>query len=254
MDLHQAQILPGDPGPIEGLGHRVGRSHEELPAGIHRGHGVAPDRGEGTVAQRPRLVLRHQQHRRGAIGERRGVARGHRAVAAVEHRLQLGQRLQAGVAAGCRCRWSVTSSMSRATEPGGDLGGQPAVGGGRRRRAGGSAAPGGPGRRGRCRFPWPSSRPTGPSIRRWTARRSRASPAPGPWAGSSKTPPSRWRQATWPCSAATRVRLIRRECRIGMSDSDSTPPASTTSAWPRRIWSCALVMAWPAEAQARFRL
>src|SRR6266576_5200726 len=52
--------------------------------------------------------------------------------------------------------------------------------------------------------------------------------------------------------ASTRMSAKRREARIGMSESDSTPPASTTFAPPRAISSCALATAWPEEAQARF--
>ena len=59
------------------------------------------------------------------------------------------------------------------------------------------------------------------------------------------------RRALFALPASTRIWLKRRECRIGMSESDSTPPAMMTSAWPRAIWSAALVMAWVAEAQAR---
>ena len=36
-----------------------------------------------------------------------------------------------------------------------------------------------------------------------------------------------------------------------MSESDSAPPAITTSAWPSMIWSAALMIAWAPEAQAR---
>jgi hypothetical protein len=52
--------------------------------------------------------------------------------------------------------------------------------------------------------------------------------------------------------ASTSVRLKRREWSTGMSESDSTPPATMTSALPRSIWSAALVIAWAPEAQARF--
>src|SRR5437667_41589 len=45
----------------------------------------------------------------------------------------------------------------------------------------------------------------------------------------------------------------RREARIGMSESDSTPPASTTSASPSTISSYALATACPEDAHARFR-
>src|SRR5438552_13731198 len=45
----------------------------------------------------------------------------------------------------------------------------------------------------------------------------------------------------------------RREARIGMSESDSTPPASTTSASPSTISSYALATACPEDAHARLR-
>ena len=54
--------------------------------------------------------------------------------------------------------------------------------------------------------------------------------------------------------ACTSSWLIRREWRIGTSDSDSTPPAMIASACPRTIWSCAAARAWPADAQARLRV
>ena len=53
--------------------------------------------------------------------------------------------------------------------------------------------------------------------------------------------------------ASTRMSARRRDARIGMSESDSTPPASTTSASPRAISSWALATAWADEAQARFK-
>ena len=46
VDLDQPEIAPGDPGALERLRHRVDRTHQELPAGIHRAHGVAPQKGE----------------------------------------------------------------------------------------------------------------------------------------------------------------------------------------------------------------
>jgi hypothetical protein len=54
--------------------------------------------------------------------------------------------------------------------------------------------------------------------------------------------------------ASTSTRVKRREWRMGMSESDSTPPARIVSAWPSAIWSAALLMAWALEAQARFRV
>src|SRR5437762_1382895 len=48
--------------------------------------------------------------------------------------------------------------------------------------------------------------------------------------------------------ASTRMSARRREARIGMSESDSTPPASTTSASPSTISSYALATACPEDA------
>src|SRR5256884_409706 len=53
--------------------------------------------------------------------------------------------------------------------------------------------------------------------------------------------------------ASTRMSARRREARIGMSESDSTPPASATSASPSTISSYALATACPEDAHARFR-
>src|SRR5204862_199631 len=53
--------------------------------------------------------------------------------------------------------------------------------------------------------------------------------------------------------ASTRMSARRREARIGISESDSTPPASTTSASPSTISSYALATACPEDAHARFR-
>src|SRR4051794_5276088 len=50
---------------------------------------------------------------------------------------------------------------------------------------------------------------------------------------------------------ATSLSDMLRECRIGTVESDSAPPAITTSWWPRTIWSAASVIAWFADAQAR---
>jgi hypothetical protein len=45
--------------------------------------------------------------------------------------------------------------------------------------------------------------------------------------------------------------LMPREWRMGTFESDSAPPAMTTSACPSTIWSAASVIAWLAEAHAR---
>src|SRR5262245_24784667 len=52
--------------------------------------------------------------------------------------------------------------------------------------------------------------------------------------------------------ASTRTLERRRDARIGISESDSAPPAIITSACPIAIWSWADAIAWVAEAQARF--
>ena len=131
VDLDQAEVRPLDAGPLEGEGHREGRAHQELPPGIDRRHGVAPNRGERAIAQRPGLLLGHQQHRRRAVGERRGVAGGHRAVAAVEDRLELGERLERGVGPDAVVAGEHLVHAA-AAEPGSDLGGEPPIGRGRR--------------------------------------------------------------------------------------------------------------------------
>ena len=55
VDLDQAQVAPGDAGALERARHRVDRTHEELPARIHRRYRVAPEVRERLVsrARRP---------------------------------------------------------------------------------------------------------------------------------------------------------------------------------------------------------
>src|SRR6266536_3393607 len=71
---------------------------EQLPAGIDRGNSVRPDEGEGLISERPRRFVAHQQDRRGAVGEGRGVRGGNAAVAAIEDWLELRHLLERRVA------------------------------------------------------------------------------------------------------------------------------------------------------------
>ena len=187
--------------------------------------------GERPVAERRRLLLRHQQHGRGAVGERRGVAGGDRAVAAVEHRLSAGQRLERGVGADAVVARDRLVHRG-AAEPGRDLRGRA----GRRRSAAAarwwlrSASWSCSSRLMPFSFAifsadWPIVSPVeGSAIAGVTGTRSRgrvAAEAPRPG-----------RRGSAPGRRSTSIRLKRRECRIGMSESDSTPPARMVSAWP----------------------
>ncbi len=126
MDFHHAQLGPDDAGPLQRARHRVHRPHEQLPAGVHRGGGIAPDECERLVAQRGGFLLGHQQHRGGTIGEWGRVAGGDRAVPAVEHGAELGQRLQRGIAPDPVVGGDDLVEVG-AAEPGGDLRREPAV-------------------------------------------------------------------------------------------------------------------------------
>ena len=103
MDLDEVEVLQLHPDPGEQPRHGVGRGHEQaLPAVdvVDRG-GLGVD----EVRQRRQPVLGRpgvaaEQHGRGAVGERRRVAGGHRrALALAEHRRERGQLLQRGVGA-----------------------------------------------------------------------------------------------------------------------------------------------------------
>ena len=52
--------------------------------------------------------------------------------------------------------------------------------------------------------------------------------------------------------ASTRIRAMRRLCRMGTSERHSAPPAMPASTWPRRIADATSAIAWFEEAQARF--
>ena len=124
-----------------------GGAHEELAARVHGRDRPRAHEGERLVALGPRLLLRHEQHRGGAVGQRRRVARGHRAVLAVEHRGQRGQGLEGGVAAhqvvGVDRRL-----VARRHGTAHSLGGEPAVGDGRGRALVATPARSGPAPRG----------------------------------------------------------------------------------------------------------
>src|SRR6201999_314936 len=114
---------------VEGRRGGVGRPLEELVAGVERREGVGADVAERRVAQRLRLLLAHQQHGRAAVGQRARIAGGERAVALVEHRLELRQGVQRAVGADAVVLGGGLV-VARRREGRRDLGGQPAVGGG----------------------------------------------------------------------------------------------------------------------------
>ena len=70
VDLDEPEVVPAEARALERARHRDGRAHEQLPARIDRGDGVAADGGQRPVAEGARLLVRHQHHRGGAVGER----------------------------------------------------------------------------------------------------------------------------------------------------------------------------------------
>ena len=68
-------------------------------------------------------LLAGQQHRRGAVGERRRVAGRHRALGAAEHRLQLGQLLERRVGAQVLVALETEKGHDQIVEPAGVVGG-----------------------------------------------------------------------------------------------------------------------------------
>ena len=103
MDLDEVEVLQLHPDPREEPRHGVRGGHEQALPAVH----VVDRSGLGVdeVRQRRQPVLRRpgvaaQQHGRGAVGERRRVAGGHRrALALAEDRRERGQLLQRGVGA-----------------------------------------------------------------------------------------------------------------------------------------------------------
>ena len=251
VDLDQPEIGPGEPGALERQRHRVGRPHEELPARIDRRDRVAPDVRQRRVAQRPRLLFGHEQHRRRAVGERRRVPGGDRAVLPIEDRLERGEGLEVEVSARMPLStvtgWSIAGPANQAAiSPAMRPSCAPAAA--RRWLMSASSS---------CAsrvMPfslaifsalWPIVSPVlGSAMAGVTGTRSRGRILPNAPARSAKV---------FARLASMRMRLMRLECRIGMSVSVSTPPARMVSACPRAIWSAALVTAWAPEAQARFR-
>src|SRR5207245_6804384 len=89
VQLDQAEVLPLDARALErGRDGKDGRL-QELPAWVYSRNGIRANVGQWLVSERARLLLAHQQHRGGAVGKRRGIGRGHGAVAAIEHGLEL---------------------------------------------------------------------------------------------------------------------------------------------------------------------
>ncbi len=93
MDLVEVELLQRHPGPREHLRHRVGRRHQQSFALVDVVDGRclrAREVGQHGDLVRGRPLLAGEQHRRGAVGQRRRVAGRHRPVRAAEHRLELG--------------------------------------------------------------------------------------------------------------------------------------------------------------------
>ena len=88
-----------DARPLERLRHGERGPHQQLSAGIDGGHGPGAHERQRLAALGARLLLGHQQHRRRAVGQRRGVAGGDAAVPLVEGGRQRGERLERGVPA-----------------------------------------------------------------------------------------------------------------------------------------------------------
>ena len=97
VDLVEVDVLELEPGLLEhARGARDGTfEHQDGVAADHR---LGRNPGSGLEPQLGRLLLRHQEHSGGAVGDLRGVAGGDR-VLGVEGRLEGGHRLVGGVAA-----------------------------------------------------------------------------------------------------------------------------------------------------------
>jgi hypothetical protein len=92
VHLVEVEVLEGEPVAGQQHRHRVDRGHQQALAAVHvvdRG-GLGVDQvGEHREALRVGPLVRGEQHRGGAVGERRGVARRHRAARAAEDRREL---------------------------------------------------------------------------------------------------------------------------------------------------------------------
>ncbi len=160
------------------------------PAGRNREVGVGAHEAERLAPERLGDLVAREHHRRAAVGDRRRVARGERAVAPVEDRLQRGERLERGVGADA----VVARSIARSYRGGGKTGTSWPV----KRPAASAAAARGeraarsrPAPGARRRSPSPSSRTPAPSSCRSSTRRSRAAPARSGAAGTTPESASR---------------------------------------------------------------
>ena len=97
VDLEQVDVVDGQAGlgqHLLGGRDRTGEHHHRVDAG--EGEGVEP--GPRAEAELVGLLLAHDQHGGGAVGDLRGVAGGDLAVG-LERRLQVGERLDGGAGA-----------------------------------------------------------------------------------------------------------------------------------------------------------
>ena len=92
VDLVEVEVLQGQPLALEHPRDGVGGGHQQPLAAVHvvhRGSLVRRQVGQRLVAVLLGPRLRREQHHRGAVGERRGVAGGHRGgLALAEDRLE----------------------------------------------------------------------------------------------------------------------------------------------------------------------
>jgi hypothetical protein len=117
VHLDHAHVAQPEPGLVEHPRDRADRPHQQVLEGVDRRVVVAAKDPEDRPALRARDLLRGQQHRRRAVGQRRRVARRHRPEVAVEHRLQLRQLLLGGVLARVVVALDIVSSRPRGTAP-----------------------------------------------------------------------------------------------------------------------------------------
>ena len=97
VDLDQVHVFHGQAPAFQEPGHGDGRRHEQALGRVVGGVGHAPDVRQRFQAARGGFLLAHQKHRGGAVGHRRRIARGERAVLRVEDGLQRGQRLERSI-------------------------------------------------------------------------------------------------------------------------------------------------------------
>ena len=98
VHVHEVDRAQLEPRALQRLRHGERGPHQQLVCRIDTGVRPGAERRQRLETERLGLVLAHQQHRRGAVGERAGVARGERAVLR-EHRPELCQSLHRRVRA-----------------------------------------------------------------------------------------------------------------------------------------------------------